>query len=253
MNQVRHNWTWHFNRKEGSPWNDAGAPRREPRHRPCRHENAWRHHGRGRRAGAGRRPVEPVRSPRLTYDQAAAKRLLAEAASRRARRCAPGRHLLLRLRPDAGAGDERGAAAAAQGVGIEVTFECSTGTPLLGAWREGAAPPPLRGCDAINVSYGARPLHLDRPPGEVGPRPPVANNWGFFNDPAYDALITRIYETFDITAQDAGERTCTTRCWTTRCSVRRARYEPARDEQQSACGSCQAQSWFQDLTPISLG
>jgi peptide/nickel transport system substrate-binding protein len=89
-------------------------------------------------------------------------------------------------------------------VGIDIAFEVIEWNALLGIWRDGAKAPSNRGVTAINISYGAadpysgfvRFLKTDL-------APPVANNWGYFSDPDYDAVIDRLNETFDPTAQDA--------------------------------------------------
>jgi peptide/nickel transport system substrate-binding protein len=129
-------------------------------------------------------------------------------------------------------------------------FEWNT---LLSTWREGAGVPAVRGCDAINVSYTAldpytaliRLLKSDLVP-------PRANNWGYLNHPNYDALISRIYETFETGAQNALIRQLHDKVLEDALFLFVAHDMNPRAMSRQAKGFVQAQSWFQDLTPISL-
>lgn len=256
MNQYGHNWTWHFNRKEGSPWNDVRV--RRGANLAIDRAGMKEMLGGTMAEGGGLVPVggpwNPVRSPRLTYDQAAAKRLLAEAG------ITPRTPLRTKVAISSSGSGQMQVLAMNEAlqqqlkeVGIEVTFEVFDWNSLLGTWREGAGAASSRGCDAINVSYTAldpytsivRLVKSDL-------APPVANNWGFFNDPAYDSLITRIYETFDITAQDALVKELHDKVLDDALFLFVAHDMNPRAMSSKVHGFVQAQSWFQDLTPISM-
>jgi ABC-type transport system substrate-binding protein len=138
-------------------------------------------------------------------------------------------------------------------VGIEVTFEVVEWNALLGLWRDGARAPSNRGISAINISYAAldpfialiRFLKSDL-------TPPAANNWGFFSDPAYDAIIQRVYETFDPAAQAALLSELHAKVVDDALFLFVAHDLNPRAMSRRVQGFVQAQSWFQDLTPIRM-
>ena len=186
-NQYPHNWTWHLNMNEGSPWRDArirraanlsidragikellggmmveGAGLLPPGH-------PW--HG---------RPQNPIRT-----DVAAARRLVTEAGftARNPLRTRVGIST-------SGSGQmqplpmNEAVQQNLKEIGIEITFEVMECNALLGLWREGPRAPSNRGISAINISYAAldhynalaRFLKSDLVP-------PLANNWGYFRTP----------------------------------------------------------------------
>ena len=124
---------------------------------------------------------------------------------------------------------------------------------LLGIWRDGARAPSNRGISAINISYAAldpytalvRFLKSDLVP-------PAANNWGYFGDPDYDALMTRIYETFDPAAQVALLQELHAKVVDDRLFLFVAHDMNPRAMSRRVQGFVQAQSWFQDLTSITI-
>jgi len=139
-------------------------------------------------------------------------------------------------------------------VGIDVDFEVIEWNALLGIWREGAKSPSNRGVSAVNISYAAlepftgiiRFLKSDL-------TPPVANNWGYFSDPDYDALIGKIYDTFDPAAQNTLLGELHAKTVDDRLFLFIAHDLNPRALSPKVKGFVQAQSWFQELTPISLG
>jgi ABC-type transport system substrate-binding protein len=139
-------------------------------------------------------------------------------------------------------------------IGIEVTFEVLEWNALLGIWRDGARAPSNRGISAINISYAAldpftalvRFLKSDMVP-------PAANNWGYFSDPWYDDIMTRVYNEFDPTAQAALLSELHARLVDDALFLFVAHDLNPRAMSRRVQGFVQAQSWFQDLTPIRIG
>jgi len=138
-------------------------------------------------------------------------------------------------------------------IGIEITFEVVEWNALLGLWREGARAPSNRGITAINISYAAvepftgllRFLKTDL-------APPVANNWGYFSDPWYDEIITRIYATFDPAAQTRLLGQLHSKVVDDALFLFVAHDLNPRAMSRRVQGFVQAQSWFQDLNPIRM-
>lgn len=255
-NQYGHNWTWHFNLKEGSPWRDVrvrrGANLAIDRTGMKEMLAGTMLEGGGLVPVGG--PWNPVRSPRLTYDLDAAKKLLAEAG------ITPRTPMRTKVAiSSSGSGQmqvlpmNEALQQMLKEVGIEVTFEVFDWNSLLSTWREGAGAASARGCDAINVSYTAldpytalvRLLKSDL-------TPPAANNWGFLNDPSYDAIINQVYQTFDTAQQDALLKQLHDKVLDDALFLFVAHDMNPRAMNQRVKGFVQAQSWFQDLTPISM-
>lgn len=138
-------------------------------------------------------------------------------------------------------------------VGIDVEFEVVEWNALLGIWRDGAKAPSNRGVEAVNVSYSAadpfsgfiRFLKSDL-------APPAANKWGNFSDPDYDALIARVYETFDPAALDLLVAELHAGVVEDALVPFVAHDMDPRAMSTRGKGFVQARSWFQDLRPISL-
>ncbi|MCO6418041.1 ABC transporter substrate-binding protein [Siccirubricoccus sp. KC 17139] len=256
-NQYGHNWTWHFSLVEGSPWRDIRV--RRAANLAIDRAGMKDMLGGMMLEGGGLVPVggpwNPVRSPRVTYDLAAAKKLMAEAGF------SPRNPIRTRTAISASGSGQMQPIAMNEAVqqmlkeiGIEVTFEVFDWNTLLSTWREGAKSPNIRGCHAINVTYTAldpysaliRLLKSDLVA-------PVGNNWGYLNEPSYDALINKAYETFDAAAQDAVLKELHDKVLEDLPFLFVAHDLNPRAMTKNVKGFVQAQSWFQDLTPISMG
>jgi ABC-type transport system substrate-binding protein len=255
-NTYPHTWTWHLSMVDGSPWRDIrvrraanlavdragmktmlgdlmveGAGLLPPGH-------PW--HG---------RPSDPVRT-----DVAAARRLMAEAgfSARTPLRTkvaiSPSGSGQMQPLPMNEAVQQN-----LKEIGIEIDFEVVEWNALLGLWREGARALAPRGITAINVSYSVPDpfLALVRFL-KTEMAPPRANNWGFFSDPAYDAIMDRVYTTFDSTAQDALLAELHAKAVDDRLFLFVAHDLNPRAMSRRVQGFVQAQSWFQDLTPIAM-
>jgi ABC-type transport system substrate-binding protein len=255
-NTYPHNWTWHLSMVEGSPWRDVRV--RKAANLAIDRAGIRSMLGDMMVPGAGLLPPghpwhgtprEPIRT-----DVAAARRLLAEAGFTRQNP--------LRTRvgiSPSGSGQmqplpmNEAIQQNLREVGIEITFEVVEWNALLGLWRDGARAPSNRGISAINISYAAldpfialiRFLKSDL-------TPPAANNWGFFSDPWYDAIIARVYETFDPAAQAALLSELHARVVDDALFLFVAHDLNPRAMNRRVQGFVQAQSWFQDLTPIRM-
>jgi len=255
-NQYPHNWTWHFSMVEGSPWRDIRV--RKAANLAIDRAGMKTMLGDMMVPGAGLlppghpwygAPADPIRT-----DIAAARRLMTEAGfgPRNPIRTKVG------ISPS-GSGQmqplpmNEAVQQNLKDIGIEITFEVVEWNALLGLWREGARAPSNRGITAINISYAAvepftgllRFLKTDL-------APPVANNWGYFSDPWYDEIITRIYATFDPTAQTRLLGQLHSKVVDDALFLFVAHDLNPRAMSRRVQGFVQAQSWFQDLNPIRL-
>jgi len=255
-NPYGHNWTWHLSLLEGSPWRDIRV--RRAANLAIDRAGMKDMLGGMMLEGGGLVPVggvwNPVRSPRLTYDPAAAKKLLAEAG------ITPRTPMKTKVAISSSGSGQMQVLAMNEAlqqqlkeVGIEIDFEVFDWNTLLSTWREGAKSPAARGCTAINVSYTAldpytamiRLLKSDL-------APPTANNWGYLNDPSYDAIIAKVYETFAPEPQNALLKQLHDKAVDDALFLFVAHDLNPRGMSTKVQGFVQAQSWFQDLTPISM-
>jgi len=255
-NQYPHNWTWHFSMVEGSPWRDIRI--RKAANLAIDRAGMKTMLGDMMVPGAGLlppghpwygAPADPIRT-----DIAAARRLMTEAGfgPRNPIRTKVG------ISPS-GSGQmqplpmNEAVQQNLKDIGIEITFEVVEWNALLGLWREGARAPSNRGITAINISYAAvepftgllRFLKTDL-------APPVANNWGYFSDPWYDDIITRIYATFEPAAQTRLLGQLHSKVVDDALFLFVAHDLNPRAMSRRVQGFVQAQSWFQDLNPIRL-
>jgi len=255
-NQYPHNWTWHFSMVEGSPWRDIRV--RKAANLAIDRAGMKTMLGDMMVPGAGLlppghpwygTPADPIRT-----DIAAARRLMTEAGfgPRNPIRTKVG------ISPS-GSGQmqplpmNEAVQQNLKDIGIEITFEVVEWNALLGLWREGARAPSNRGITAINISYAAvepftgllRFLKTDL-------APPVANNWGYFSDPWYDEIITRIYATFEPAAQTRLLGQLHSKVVDDALFLFVAHDLNPRAMSRRVQGFVQAQSWFQDLNPIRL-
>ncbi len=256
-NTYPHNWTWHLSMIEGSPWRDLRI--RQAANLAIDRAGMETMLGGIMAPGAGivppqhpwyGAPKDPVR-----FDPAAARKLMAEAGF------TPRNPLKTKVAiSPSGSGQmqplpmNEAVQQNLKEVGIDVSFEVIEWNALLGIWREGAKAPSNRGVSAINISYAAlepftamiRFLKSDLVP-------PLANNWGYFADADYDALMARIYETFEPGPQDKLMGELHAKIVDDRLFLFIAHDLNPRAMSKQVQGFVQAQSWFQELTPISLG
>ena len=255
-NSYPHNWTWHLSMVEGSPWRDIRI--RRAANLAIDRAGMETMLGGIMAPGAGivppnhpwyGKPQDPI-----SFDPDKARKLLAEAGF------TPRTPLKTKVAiSPSGSGQmqplpmNEAVQQNLKEVGIDVSFEVVEWNALLGLWREGAKAPSNRGVTAVNISYAAlepftaiiRFLKSDL-------TPPLSNNWGYFTDPSYDALIARIYEAFDTAEQDRLVGELHAKTVDDRLFLFIAHDLNPRAMSPKVKGFVQAQSWFQELTPIRM-
>jgi peptide/nickel transport system substrate-binding protein len=255
-NTYQHNWTWHLSRVDGSPFNDIRV--RKALNLAVDRAGMKELLGGLMEEGTGFVPAaNPWRgnpSFKPTYDPDAAKKLLAEAGYSAAKPLSfkvgistSGSGQMQPLQMNEFLQQNM------KDVGVEVSFEVFDWNALLGVWREGAKAPSNRGIAAINITYSLldpyttfiRFLKTDL-------ITPKGNNWGYYSDPEMDAMITKVYTTFDPTAQNAVLIAIEEKIVNEALFLFVAHDLNPRALSPKVHGFVQAQSWFQDLTPITM-
>ena len=252
-----HNWTWHMSRIEGSPWNDLRV--RKAANLAVDRAGLKELLGGLMVEGAGLVPPSSVwhGTPafKLVHDPAAATALLKDAGF------GPGKPLRTKIGiSNSGSGQMQPLAMNEfiqqnlKDVGIEVEFEVFDWNSLIDVWHAGAKAPAARGCTAINFSYAAMdPYSAFIRLLKSSLAAPAGANWGFFSDPALDAMFDQVYATIDPAQQDALLRTIHEKIVNDALFLFAAHDLNPRTLSPKVHGFVQAESWFQDLTPISLG
>jgi len=91
-----------------------------------------------------------------------------------------------------------------KGIGVNVEFDVVEWNTLFANWRQGCTHAAARGAHATNVSFAAMdPFFAMVRFWDSKMAPPVSNNWGFFNDPRFDAMIAEARNAFEPAARDA--------------------------------------------------
>ena len=89
-------------------------------------------------------------------------------------------------------------------LGVNIEFDVVDWNALFGNWRQGCTAASARGAHAINVSISTMdPFFALARFYDSRMAPPASNNWGFFNDPKFDAMIREARTTFEPVARDA--------------------------------------------------
>jgi peptide/nickel transport system substrate-binding protein len=89
-------------------------------------------------------------------------------------------------------------------VGVNVEFDVLEWNALFASWRQGCRDASARGAHATNVSFAAMdPFFAMVRFWDSKMAPPVSNNWGFFNNPRFDAMIAEARNAFEPAARDA--------------------------------------------------
>jgi peptide/nickel transport system substrate-binding protein len=255
-NTYPHNWTWHFSMVEGSPWRDIRV--RKAANLGIDRAGLKELLDGTMLEGAG---LMPPGSPwygnptfKLTHDPEAAKKLLAEAGY------GPGKPLRTKVAiSTSGSGQMQPQPMNEflqqnlKEVGIEIDFELLDWNSLLDVMHAGAKSPLARGCQAMNVSYGAfDPYNAFIRLLKSNLVAPVGTNWGYLNDPKLDGMFDQVYQTFDPAKQDALLRTINEYVVNQALFLFAAHDLNPRGLSPKVHGFVQAQNWFQDLTPISI-
>jgi ABC-type transport system substrate-binding protein len=89
-------------------------------------------------------------------------------------------------------------------VGVNVEFDVLEWNALFASWRQGCRDASTRGAHMTNVSFAAMdPFFAMVRFWDSKMAPPVSNNWGFFNNPRFDAMIAEARNAFEPAARDA--------------------------------------------------
>ena len=89
-------------------------------------------------------------------------------------------------------------------VGVNVEFDVVDWNTLFTNWRQGCTHASARGAHAINVSISTMdPFFALARFYDSRMAAPASNNWGYFNDPRFDAMIREARNTFEPEARDA--------------------------------------------------
>jgi peptide/nickel transport system substrate-binding protein len=138
-------------------------------------------------------------------------------------------------------------------IGIDVQFEVFEWQALIEAWRAGSGAPPSRGCHALNISNPthdpfrtfARILQTDQ-------ANPAGVNWSRHSNPEMDKLFSQIQAEMDPARQTAMMQRAHAYVVDNALFLFAAHDLNPRALSPKVRGFVQAQSWFQDLTPITV-
>jgi peptide/nickel transport system substrate-binding protein len=256
-NVYPHVWPWHFSRVEGSPWNDIRV--RKAANLAIDREGMKKLLGDMMVVAKG---MVPPTSPwfgrpsfEVKYDPAAARALMKQAGYSKEK---PLRVKVI-ISP-AGSGQMQPIAMNEliqqnlAEIGIQVEFDVRDWNALLANWRAGVKDASTRSAVATNSSYysqdpfAALIRHVDS-----RLAPPKGTNWGYYSDPEMDKLLDAIRSEFDPVAQEALIRRVHEKYVNDALFLFVAHDVGPRAMSQKVRGFVQAQNWFQDLSPVSIG
>ena len=207
-NEQPHVWPWQFSRVEGSPWNDIRVRKAA---NLCIDREGLKD---GLLAGlmVPATGTYEVGHPwhgnptfQIKYDKPAAQKLMQEAGY------GPNKHLAVKIQTSAsGSGqmqpvpmNEYLQQALAECY-FDVQLDVIEWNTLFTNWRRGVKDPSANGANATNVTYSAMDPYFSLVRFlQSSMAPPVSNNWGYINNPKFDALVTKARQTFDPAARDA--------------------------------------------------
>ena len=139
-------------------------------------------------------------------------------------------------------------------VGIEVTFDTMEWEALRARRRAGVDAPENKGADGLNNSWS----YTDPDIGLIGTawsqkKPPGGYNWGDFSDPTSDDIAARAKVEFDPAKQDALLAELHARIVDQAMWIWVVHDLNPLALGPNVKGYVEAQSWFQDLTPVLAG
>jgi peptide/nickel transport system substrate-binding protein len=256
-NEEPHVWPWQFSRVEGSPSNDIRVRKAA---NLCIDREGLKD---GLLAGlmvpatgtfeAGH-PWRGKPSFEIRYDKPAAQKLMQEAGF------GPTKHLAVKVQTSAsGSGqmmplpmNEYLQQALAECY-FDVQFDVIEWNTLLSNWRRGAKDASANGSNAVNVTYAAMdPFFALVRFLQSSMAPPVSNNWGYIENPKYDALVTKARRTFDPAARDAVLAELHAASVDDAAFLYVADDVAPRAMSAKVRGFVQPKSWFVDFSPISM-
>ena len=255
-NSYPHNWTWHFSRVEGSPWNDIRVRKAA--------NLAVDRDGLNELLGGLSIPAQGFMPPghqwfgnptfKLSYNVEEAKKLMAEAGY------GPDKRIKTKvIISSSGSGQMLPLAMneyiqqTLAEIGIDVEYEVADWNTVINIWRAGAKDPSAKGATAINYSYFIQDpftgliRHL-----QCNLAPPAGTNWGYYCDPEMDALIDKVRNTFDPAEQDKVLQQVHEKYVNEALFLMVTHDVNPRAMSAKVKGFVQAQNWFQDFSQITL-
>jgi ABC-type transport system substrate-binding protein len=138
-------------------------------------------------------------------------------------------------------------------VGIKVEFETMEWQSLLDRWRAGAKAPENKGASAINVSYATvdpfsafvRFLRSDL-------AAPAGVNWGYYSNQEMDDILAKASGAFNADEQNTWLQQAHRKMVDEALFLFVVHDVAPRALAPKVKGFVQAQSWFQDLTPVTV-
>ena len=136
---------------------------------------------------------------------------------------------------------------------FDVELDVIEWNTLFTNWRRGATDPSANNADAINVTFST----MDPFFGMVRftstqTFPPVSNNWGYFGNDEFDALIETARTTFDDDARDDALAALHSRIVEEAPFVWVAHDSGPRAMAPNVTGVVQPRSWFIDIAPMGM-
>jgi ABC-type transport system substrate-binding protein len=255
-NAYPHNWTWHFSRVDGSPWNDIRVRRAA--------NLAVDREGLKELLGGLMIPAEGFMPPghqwfgkpsfKVTRDLAQARKLMAEAGY------TPAKPLQTKILISPSGSGQMQPLAMNEFVqqnlaeaGIKIDFEVVEWNTLINIWRAGARHETSRGATGMNYSYFIQDpftgfiRHL-----QCDLQPPAGTNWGHYCDPEMDKLFNAIRNTFDPVEQQKVLEAVHEKYVNDALFLMVTHDVNARAMSGKVRGFVQAQNWFQDFSTITM-
>ena len=136
---------------------------------------------------------------------------------------------------------------------IDIQFDVIEWNTLFTNWRKGVKDPSANGTHAINVSYAAMdPFFAMVRFTSTKTYPPVSNNWGYYGNDEFDALIAEARSSFDDKARDAALAKLHARIVEEAPFVWIAHDVGPRAMSAKVKNVVQPRSWFIDIAPMTL-
>jgi peptide/nickel transport system substrate-binding protein len=253
-NAYPHNWTWHFSRLPGSPWNDIRVRKAA--------NLAVDREGMKELMSGLMIPAKGFFPPghqwfghptfNVTYDPAQAKKLLAEAGY------GPDKPINTKVVISASGSGQMAPLSMNEflqqslaEVGIKVEFEVVEWNTLINIWRAGAKHDTARGTAAINFSYFIQDpftgliRHV-----ECDLAPPAGTNWGYYCDPEMDKLLSEVRNAFDPAEQTRLLQKVHEKYVDDVLFLMVTHDVNPRALSTKVKGFVQSQNWYQDFSPI---
>jgi peptide/nickel transport system substrate-binding protein len=256
-NEEPHVWPWQFSRVEGSPWNDIRVRKAA---NLCVDRDGLKD---GLLAGlmvpatGTFEPGHPWRGNptfQIKYDKEAAQKLMQEAGY------GPNKHLAVKVQTSAsGSGqmlplpmNEYLQQALAECY-FDVQLDVIEWNTLFTNWRRGAKDPSANGANATNVTYAAMdPFFALVRFLQSSMAPPKSNNWGYINNPKFDALVTKARQTFDPVERDKALAELHAASVDDAAFLYVAHDVAPRAMSPKVYDFVQPKSWFVDFSPITM-